>query len=99
MGCDVYDGLRLRGMTFLPMTNDHMNKQNISSKVLRARELALYELEQFIQYITKTDPELRPDQVLVITGFLLRKLPELFERNPELMDQLNDMTTQLKLNH
>lgn len=76
-----------------------MTKQNISSKTVRARTLAIYELEKFTLYIRTTDPELRPDQVLVITAFLLHKLPELFQKNPELMDQLNDMTTNVKLNH
>ena len=76
-----------------------MTKENISSKEVRARSLVIYELDKFIEYIKSTGEELRSDQVLVITAFLMHKLPELFQKNPELMDQLNDMTTQVKLNH
>ena len=76
-----------------------MTKENISSREVRARGLVIYELEQFIKCIKTTDPELRSNQVLVITAFLVHKLPELFEKNPELMAQLNEMTTQTKLNH
>ena len=76
-----------------------MTKENISSREVRARGLVIYELEQFIKYIKSIDSELRADQVLVITAFLIKKLPELFEKNPHLMDQLNDMILQTKLNH
>ncbi|MBG1263087.1 hypothetical protein [Nostoc commune] len=74
-----------------------MTKYKISSKILRAKSLVIYELDQFIEYIRTIDPELEPDQAIVLTAFILDGLPELFEKNPTVMNQVKDIATKMKL--
>ncbi len=74
-----------------------MTKQKISSKVVRARCLAVYELDRFILYIRTINPELEADQSIVLAAFLLARLPELFKQNPALVDQVKDVATDMKL--
>ncbi|MHC5914887.1 MAG: hypothetical protein ACYTXE_28725 [Nostoc sp.] len=73
-----------------------MTKQRISSKVVRARSLAIYELEELISYIRTIDPELEPDQAITLTAYILDKLPEIFQENPTLLDQIKDMAANMK---
>ncbi|MBG1271758.1 hypothetical protein [Nostoc sp. WHI] len=74
-----------------------MTKQKISSKVVQARSLAIYELDQFINYVRTIDPELRPDEAIVLTAFVLDGLPELFKQNPSLLNQMQDIAAKMKL--
>ncbi|MEH1948162.1 MAG: hypothetical protein V7K77_14595 [Nostoc sp.] len=74
-----------------------MTKQKISSKVVRARGLAIYELEKLYDYIRTIDPELEPDQAIVLAAFVLADLPNLFKLNPELVDRTKEIATDIKL--
>lgn len=74
-----------------------MTKQKISSKVVRARSLAIYELEKLFDYVLTIDPELEPDQAIVITAYMLSDLPQLFQQNPTLVDQVKAIAADLKL--
>ncbi len=74
-----------------------MTKQKISSKVVRARSLAVYELEQFIGYVGTIDPELEPDQRIVLAAFILSGFPQLFKQNPDLTNQVKNIATNMKL--
>ncbi|MBN3892512.1 MAG: hypothetical protein HWQ43_26330 [Nostoc sp. JL31] len=78
-----------------------MTKSKISSKVVRARSLVIYELEQLINYVRTVDPELEPDQAIVLTAYILSDLPKLFQQNPALVDRVKDMaaTIHLKRRH
>lgn len=71
--------------------------KRISSKVVRARTLAVYELEKLFDYIRTIDPELEPDQAIVLTAFVLSDLPKLFQDNPALVDRVKDIATNMKL--
>ncbi len=74
-----------------------MTKSKISSKVVRARSLAIYELEKFFDYIRTIDPELEPDQAIVLAAFVLADLPNLFKLNPELVDRTKEIAKSIKL--
>ncbi|OYD93127.1 hypothetical protein CDG76_20760 [Nostoc sp. 'Peltigera membranacea cyanobiont' 210A] len=74
-----------------------MTKQKISSKVVRARSLAVYELEKLFEYIRTIDPELEPDQAIVLTAYMLSDLPKLIEQNPTLVDRIKEIATNIKL--
>ncbi|MHC5757042.1 hypothetical protein [Nostoc sp.] len=74
-----------------------MTKQKISSKVVRARNLAIYELEKFFDYIRTIDPELEPNQAIVLAAFVLADLPNLFKQNPELVNRIKEIATNIKL--
>ncbi|MEH2197404.1 hypothetical protein [Nostoc sp.] len=74
-----------------------MTKSKLSSKVVRARTLAVYELEKLFDYIRTIDPELEPDQVIVLTAFVLSDLPNLFKQNPELVERMKGIATNVKL--
>jgi hypothetical protein len=76
-----------------------MTKHKISSKVVRARSLAIYELEKFINYIHTMNPDLTHDQAIVLTAFLLEGLPALFQENPELVNRVRDIATDHKQKH
>ena len=76
-----------------------MTKQKISSKVVRARGLAIYELEKFFDYIRTVDPDLEPDQAIVLTAYVLSDLPKLFQQNPALVDRVKEIATNIKLKH
>ncbi|MEH2000581.1 MAG: hypothetical protein V7L00_17850 [Nostoc sp.] len=71
--------------------------KKISSKVVRARSLAIYELEKFIEYVGTLDSELQPDERIVLAAFLLQGLPQLFEQNPVLMDQVKVIAVKMRL--
>ncbi|MHC5740236.1 hypothetical protein [Nostoc sp.] len=74
-----------------------MTKAKISSKVVRARGLAIYELEKFYDYIRTIDPELEPDQAIVLAAYVLSDLPKLFQQNPALTERIKEIATSLKL--
>ena len=74
-----------------------MTKQKISSKVVRARSLAVYELEKLFEYIRTIDPELEADQAIVITAYILSDLPQLFQQNPALVDRIKEIAATQKL--
>ncbi|MEH2138901.1 hypothetical protein [Nostoc sp.] len=74
-----------------------MKRQRISSKVVRARSLAIYELEKFIEYMHSVDPELKPDEAIVLASLTLQLLPEIFKENPDLVSQFQELATELKL--
>ncbi|MEH2087810.1 hypothetical protein [Nostoc sp.] len=77
-----------------------MAKSKISSKVVRARGLAIYELDRFINYVRTVDPELEHDQAIVLTAYLLSDLPKVFQQNPTLVDRIKEIAATLKLkNH
>ena len=76
-----------------------MTKSKISSKVVRARGLAIYELDRFVSYIRTIDPVLEPDQAIVLTAYVLSDLPKLFEQNPALVDRVKEIATNIKLKH
>ncbi|MEI1375976.1 hypothetical protein PQG02_06900 [Nostoc sp. UHCC 0926] len=73
-----------------------MPKRRISSKVVDARILALYELDQFIDYIRTVDPELKPNESPVVAAVVLNNLPNLFLNNPLLMDELKEVVAIVK---
>ncbi|MEH2128314.1 hypothetical protein [Nostoc sp.] len=73
-----------------------MTKSKISSKVVRARSLAVYELEKLFDYIRTIDPELEPDQAIALTAYILSDLPNLFVQNPELVARIKDIAANIK---
>ncbi|MFN6527375.1 hypothetical protein [Nostoc sp. ChiSLP03a] len=73
-----------------------MTKSKITSKVVRARSLAIYELEKFIGYIGTIDPELSPDKTIVLTASLLAGMPTLFEENPAMLNYVKEMAASIK---
>ncbi|MEH1805386.1 hypothetical protein [Nostoc sp.] len=74
-----------------------MTKSKISSKVVRARSLAVYELEKIFDYVRSIDPELEPDQAIVLTAYILSDLPKLFQQNPSLVDRVKGIAANMKL--
>jgi hypothetical protein len=73
-----------------------MTKQKISSKVVRARGLAIYELEKFFNYVHTINPDLTHDEAIVLAAFLLEGLPTLFQENPGLVNRVRDIATKIK---
>ncbi|MEH2392591.1 MAG: hypothetical protein V7K21_13375 [Nostoc sp.] len=73
-----------------------MIKRRISSKLVDARILALYELDQFIDYIRTIHPELKPNESAVVAAVVLNNLPNLFLENPLLVDELKKVVAIVK---
>ena len=73
-----------------------MRKPKISSKLVDARTLALYELDQFINYVHTVHPELKPNEFTVVAAVVLHNLPRLFQDNPLLIDELAETVATIK---
>ncbi|MEH2331558.1 hypothetical protein [Nostoc sp.] len=73
-----------------------MTKQEISSKVVRARILAIYELDKFIELIGIADPELNLEQATVIAALIVRHLWKNIQGDPELQNLLKKVATDIK---
>ncbi|MEH1905842.1 MAG: hypothetical protein V7L04_31805 [Nostoc sp.] len=73
-----------------------MTKRKILSRVVDAKILAIYELDQFIDYIHTVDPELNLNQSIAVAAVALHNLPELFQRNPLLMEHLTETAATIK---
>ncbi|MEH2310743.1 MAG: hypothetical protein V7K35_04780 [Nostoc sp.] len=73
-----------------------MIKRRISPKLVDARILVLYELDQFINYIRTIDPELDPNQATVVTAVVLKNLPNVFLENPSAINELKEVTAIVK---
>ncbi|WP_445629062.1 hypothetical protein [Nostoc sp. DSM 114167] len=73
-----------------------MTKAKLLSKAVRARSLAVYELDQLISYIRTIDSDLQPHQAIVLTAFVLADLPNLFKQNPELVDRIKEIAANIK---
>ncbi|MEH2243393.1 hypothetical protein [Nostoc sp.] len=69
--------------------------KRMSSKLVDARTLASYELDKFIDYIHSVEPRLSLDQTTVLAPFALHDLPQLFQINPPLLDQLKLVATDI----
>ncbi|WP_375495568.1 hypothetical protein [uncultured Nostoc sp.] len=50
-----------------------------------------------MDYIRTIDPELEPSQAIVLAAFVLADLPNLFKQNPELVDRIKEIATDIKL--
>ncbi|WGV24770.1 hypothetical protein [Halotia branconii] len=72
-------------------------KISLTSELVNAQTLVMYELERFTDYIRSVDPELNPSEAIKITAFTLHQLPALFQENPELLESLKDITRRTKL--
>ncbi|MEH2404140.1 hypothetical protein [Nostoc sp.] len=73
-----------------------MIKRRISSKLVEARILALYELDQFVNYIRTIHPELNLNESTVAAAVVLNNLPNLFRENPLLIDELEKVAVIIK---
>ena len=73
-----------------------MTKQEISSKLVRARSLAIYELDKFIELILTTDPELKLNEATLMAAMSLRHLWENIQSDSELQNILKEAATEIK---
>ena len=76
-----------------------MTKQQISSssKLVDARTLAIYALDQFINYIrTTVDTELKANEATLLAGHILQSLPELFTEDPAALNQFRELAAEIK---
>lgn len=73
-----------------------MIKQRILSKSLEARLLAMHELDQLIDYIRSLDPELKPHEATELAAITLDALPDLFQRNPLLVERFREVASDIK---
>ena len=73
-----------------------MENTELAKRISEARDLARSEFVELFQFVAEIAPELRPDEVMVLTGFLLHQLRELLTENPSLMNQFKAMTDYIK---
>lgn len=75
-----------------------MTKKQISSpsKEADTRSLAIYALDNLINYIRTLDPELRLDQATLLAAITLHSLPELFQQNPLMVDKFREAAAEMK---
>lgn len=73
-----------------------MENTELAKRISESRDLARSEFVELFQFVAEIAPELRPDEVMVLTGFLLHQLRELLTENPNLMNQFKAMTDYIK---
>ncbi|MEH2119015.1 hypothetical protein [Nostoc sp.] len=73
-----------------------MIKRRISPKLVDARILVLYELDQFINYIRTIHPELTPNESTVVAAVVLKNLPNVFLENPSAINELKEVAAIVK---
>ncbi|MEH2422486.1 MAG: hypothetical protein V7K48_16690 [Nostoc sp.] len=73
-----------------------MPKRIISSKLVDARSLAIYQLDNFVNYVQSIDPELNLDEATQVAAIALHHLPTLFVDNPELVERLKERAATVK---
>lgn len=73
-----------------------MIKRKISSNVVDAKILAVYELDQFINYIHAVDPDLNLNECIAVAAVALHNFPKLFQETPWLMDHLKETAAAIK---
>ncbi|WP_193196404.1 hypothetical protein [Nostoc sp. MG11] len=75
-----------------------MTKQKYPSPEDRAITAVTLELHQFIDFIHTIEPELEASEAIVLAAFILHNLPELFQKNPDLLNQIQEIPRKMKLN-
>ena len=73
-----------------------MRKQKLSSEAVDVRDLAIYELDQFISFMRGIDPDLTVDEATVLVGIALHYLPLLYIENPPLVEMLRETAVTVK---
>jgi hypothetical protein len=71
-------------------------KYKISSKAVDTRILAIYALDQLINYIRTIDPDLKLDEATLLAAVALHSLPELFQDNPLLVNRFREAAAEIK---
>ncbi|MHC5751506.1 MAG: SGNH/GDSL hydrolase family protein [Nostoc sp.] len=73
-----------------------IKKHKISAKDVDTRILAIYALDQFIDYIRTVDPDLKPDEATLLAAIALHSLPELFQENPLRVNRFKEAAAEIK---
>ncbi|MEH1994156.1 hypothetical protein [Nostoc sp.] len=71
-------------------------KYKISAKDVDTRILAIYALDQLIDYIRTIDPDLKPDEATLLAAIALHSLPELFNDDPLLVNRFREAAAEIK---
>ncbi|MEH1781743.1 MAG: hypothetical protein V7L26_22055 [Nostoc sp.] len=71
-------------------------KHKVSAKAVDTRILAIYALDQLIDYIRTIDPDLKPDEATFLAAITLHSLPELFRENASLVDRFREAGAEIK---
>lgn len=71
-------------------------KHKISANAVDARILAIYALDQLIDYIRTVDSDLKPDEATFLAAVTLHRLPELFRENASLVDRFREAGAEIK---
>lgn len=71
-------------------------KHKVSAKAVDTRILAIYALDQLIDYIRTVDPDLKPDEATLLAAITLHSLPELFRENPLLVTGFREAAAEMK---
>ncbi|MDZ8096397.1 MAG: hypothetical protein RMZ42_31340 [Nostoc sp. DedQUE05] len=71
-------------------------KYKLSAKAVDTRILAIYALDQLIDYIRTLDPDLRPNEANLLAAITLHSLPKLFQENPLLVERFKEAATEMK---
>ena len=62
----------------------------------RPKKMALFELQRFVNFLSEVDPELKPDELVTLTAFIVHGLPEIFTSSPVMLKQLKGIAQAMK---
>jgi hypothetical protein len=71
-----------------------MKKRIVTLRV--AKNKALFELQDFIDFLNGVDPELNPDELTSLTSFIVHSLPKMFTSSPEMLNHLKALAQAIK---
>lgn len=58
--------------------------------------VALLELQRFVDFLHVADPELTPNELMLLAGFLINGLPQVLASSPATLNQLKDIAQAIK---
>ncbi|MBD2167113.1 hypothetical protein H6G04_22240 [Calothrix membranacea FACHB-236] len=67
------------------------------ARLNQAKQFAISELYVFTDYLRTVDPELMASEAMTITGYVLYQLPNLFKENPNILADIKEIATKIKL--
>jgi hypothetical protein len=62
----------------------------------RPKNMALFELQRFIDFLRAVDQELSPDELTLVAAFIVHGLPGLFTSSPAMLNQIKDIAQAIK---
>jgi hypothetical protein len=62
----------------------------------KPKNMALFELQRFINFVHTVEPELNGDELILLAAFILHGLPQVFSSSPVMLRQITNIAQAIK---